>query len=347
MKPLKFGIIGCGSISKKHMKAAACNREYLALAAVSDINVKNALSLGTAYRQLTGNSLNAAVYSDYRQMIEREKLDVVSILTDSGTHFAIALECIEKGINVLVEKPVSLSLQNMDTLIEAAELYDVKLGAVHQHRFNPLITKLKDQIDRGCLGNLFYGAATIRWNRSEEYYKEAEWRGTMGQDGGILMNQCIHNIDLLQWLLDVEAVEVFAYEHNFAHPYIETGDTVLALIKFNGGMLGSIEGTVASYPHNLESSISVFGERGSVKIGGPSLNRIEMWQSEEKPDISIPNNHAVINSLYHEYVYRDFAESVVTSKKPMVDGREARKSIELILAIQQSAEEGAPVRLPL
>jgi len=348
LSQLKLGIIGCGSIGRKHVKAVSDNQRELVLTAVSDISLENASNLRENYAKLTCAKYNTVVYSDYRLMIEKEKLDMVSILTENGKHYPIALDCIEQGINVLVEKPVALSLDEVDTLIMSAARSYVKLGVVHQHRFNPLISKLKERIDLGYFNDLYYGVTTVRWNRNYEYYKKAKWRGTKGMDGGILMNQCIHNIDLLQWLLNEKAVKVFANNQNYAHPYIQTEDTVFALIEFNGGIFGIVEGTISTFPHNLESSISIFGEKGSVEIGGKNLNKVETWIfGKEDLDIFELSQDNSINSTYHSNVYKDFVEALKTDREPMVNGEEARKSIEIILAVQQSAKSGLPVKLPL
>lgn len=348
MRELRVGIIGCGSIGRKHIKAIIDNQEHLVLTALSDISLENAQKLRETHVKLTCTKYNTAVYSDYRKMIEKEKLDIVSVLTESGKHYPIALDCIERGINVLVEKPLALSLEHVDILITSAIRNNVKLGVIHQHRFNPIISNLKETIDAGSFNNLFYGVTNIRWNRNHDYYEKAKWRGTIGSDGGILMNQCIHNIDLLQWLLKEQAEEVFAYKQNYMHPYIQTEDTVLALIKFAGGILGIIEGTVSTFPHNLENSISVFGEKGSVKIGGKCLNEVEIWIFDEgdtgRPELFQDGS---MDYSYHSEVYRDFIKAMNSGREPMVNGKEARKSIEIILAIQQSARSGLPVKLPL
>jgi predicted dehydrogenase len=350
---LRLGIIGCGSIAKKHLKAIARNRRDFVIKAVSDISLENALGFRNAYTGLTGERDSIDVYTDYRVMIEKEELDMVSILTESGKHYYIAMDCIEQGINILVEKPLALSLENVDNLIAAAAAKKVKLGVVHQYRFNPLVSLLKGEIDAGSFNEIFYGVTTVRWNRNKDYYKNAGWRGTKDMDGGILMNQCIHNIDLLQWLLGQEVAEVFAYGQNYSHPYIDTEDTVFALIKFGKEVMGIFEGTVCTYPCNLEGSIAVFGERGSVKIGGACLNEIETWVFDKKDAGGCLTSRlgdiakGYEQSSCHEEVYRDFANAVNCGREPMVNGEEARKSIEIILAIQRSAQTGLPVKLPL
>lgn len=352
MRKLRLGVIGCGNIKKKHIQAIFLNRDKIALASVCDLYAERARDFRDSYLALTGDGENISIYTDYLQMLRKEKLDMASILTDSGKHYTIASDCMERGINVLVEKPLALSLDEVDSLTRTASVNKVKLGVVHQYRFNPLISGLKHCIDTGRLGRLFYGVTTVRWNRNREYYTKSKWRGTKHLDGGVLMNQCIQNVDILQWLLGEKAAEVYAYKQNYAHPYIDTEDTVLALIKFGSGMLGMVEGTVSIFSGNLENSIAVFGEKGSVKIGGKALNRIDVWDLEGCDSgaacaASGDKLSLIQSSGCHGYVYKDFINKLESREEPAINGNEARKSIEIVLAIQQSAELGLPVNLPL
>ncbi len=352
MRKLRLGVIGCGSIREKHIQALILNRDEISLTSVCDICAERAQGFKDSYLSLKGDGENISIYTDYRRMLNIEKLDITSILTDSGKHYTVASDCIKCGTNVLVEKPLALSLGEVDSLIKIASVNKVRLGVVHQYRYNPLIRGLKDCIDTGRLGKLFYGVTTVRWNRNREYYNKAKWRGTKHLDGGVLMNQCIQNVDLLQWLLGEKAAEVYAYKRNYAHPYIDTEDTVLALIKFGNGMLGMVEGTVSIFSGNLENSIAIFGEKGSVKIGGKALNRIEVWNVGDKDSQAtcIRSDDAKSinqNSCCHSHVYKDFIKKLKSQEEPAINGEEARKSIEIILAIQQSSELGLPVTLTL
>ena len=185
------------------------------------------------------------------------------------------MDCIESGASVIVEKPIALSLEDADRLISAAERKGVKVCACHQNRFNKSIQKIHEAVETGKFGRLYHGTAHVRWNRGKEYYQQAPWRGTWEQDGGALMNQCIHNIDLLRWMMGDKITEVMAYTDRLAHNYIAAEDLGLALVRFANGSYGVIEGTTNIYPKNLEETLYLFGEKGTVKAGGKSVNRIE------------------------------------------------------------------------
>jgi predicted dehydrogenase len=194
-------------------------------------------------------------YTDYRTMLVEAKPELVSICTESGKHAAIALDCIRAGVNLIIEKPIALSIADADAIIAAAGERNVKVCACHQNRFNKSVVKIREAVEKNRFGRMFYGTAHIRWNRGREYYDRASWRGTWEQDGGALMNQCIHNIDLLRWMMGNEVAEVFAYTDNLEHPYIEAEDLGIALVKFANGAYGIIEGTTDIYPRNLEETL--------------------------------------------------------------------------------------------
>lgn len=226
-------------------------------------------------------------YTDYREMLEKEKPELVAIATESGKHAAIALGCIEANCNLIIEKPIALSLADADAVIKAAKEKGIKVCANHQNRFNKSVQKIREAMEKGCFGRMFYGTAHVRWCRDENYYTQAKWRGTWEQDGGALMNQCIHNIDLLRWMMGDEVEEVVGMTDRLNHPYIEAEDLGIALVKFKNGAYGVIEGTTDIYPKNLEETLYLFGEKGTVKAGGQSVNKIEEWRfadGMEKPE---------------------------------------------------------------
>ena len=226
---MRYGIIGCGRIAPNHIEAARnCGIDIVAICDIVKVRMDE-----TA--EIFGLSERVQLYDDYKQMLSREKLQLVAICTESGKHASIALDCIAAGCHVIIEKPIALSLGDADAIIEAGRNQGVVVCACHQNRFNKSIAKIREAIDEGRFGRLFHGAAHIRLNRGRQYYDQDEWRGTWEQDGGVLMNQCIHNIDLLRWMMGDDIDEVFAFTDNLNHPYLETEDLGLALIKFSNG----------------------------------------------------------------------------------------------------------------
>jgi len=301
-------------------------------------------------------------------MLSSEQLDLVAIATESGSHAAIGLDCVDAGCHVIIEKPMALSIADADRLIDAAEVKGVVLCACHQNRFNKSIQKLREAVEQGRFGRLFHGAAHVRWNRNRGYYEQAPWRGTWAQDGGALMNQCLHNIDLLRWMMGDHIDEVFAYTARLNHDYIEAEDLGLALIKFSNGAYGFIEGTTNVYPKNLEETLYIFGtnvypknleetlyifgEKGTVKVGGKSVNIIEEWNFVDQKDdpeevkAKYHENPPNVYGFGHTPLYRDVVSAIREGRRPLVDGEAGKRAVELILAIYKSALEGRPVRRP-
>jgi predicted dehydrogenase len=292
-------------------------------------------------------------YTDYQEMLQKEKLDLVAIATESGKHAEIALICIKEGCNLIIEKPIALSLEDADAIIQTAKEKNVLVCACHQNRFNKSIQKMRGAVEAGRFGRLFYGSAHIRWNRGEEYYKQAPWRGTWEQDGGALMNQCIHNIDLLRWMMGNEIIEVFGMTDKQNHEYIEAEDIGIALIKFKNGSYGIIEGTVNIYPKNLEESLSIFGETGTAIAAGTSVNRIDVWQFKEESGITVEEsektneNPPTIYGYGHNPLYTDVIDAIQNNREPYVTAEDGRRALELVLAIYKSAAEGKSITFPL
>jgi len=299
--------------------------------------------------EITGN---VAKYTDYRELIDKEKPDLVAIATDSGSHAEIGLYCLSHGAHCIIEKPMAMSIQDADKLIDAAEKHNRVLCACHQNRFNKSMIKTRKALDDGRFGKLSHIAAHVRWNRNEDYYKQAPWRGKWAVDGGCLMNQCIHNADLLLWFMgDID--EVFAYTQNVCHPYIEGEDLGVALIRGKNGVLGLFEGTVNVYPKNLEETLYLFGEKGTVKAAGTSVNCIEEWHFSDSLDDGeavkeeCRENPPNVYGFGHLPFYIDVLEAIKTGKKPLIDGYEGKRALELILAMYKSKKTGLPVSLPL
>ncbi len=344
---MKYALIGCGRISPNHIAAAKANK--LDIVAICDVNPLNMEDKKLKFE--LGDSVKQ--YVDYKEMLTEEKPELVAIATESGKHAQIALDCIEAGANLIIEKPIALSLEDADRIIERAKAKDVKVCACHQNRFNKSIQKIRDAVEKKRFGRMFYGTAHIRWCRDYEYYHRAPWRGTWEQDGGALMNQCIHNIDLLRWMMGDEITEVVGMTDRLNHDYIEAEDLGIALVKFANGAYGIIEGTTDIYPRNLEETLYLFGEKGTVKAGGQSVNVIEEWNFSDMlddPEVVKKQYHEAPPNVYgfgHTPLYADVIEAIREDRAPYVDARAGKRALELVLAIYQSAATGSVVKLPM
>lgn len=344
---LNYAIIGCGRISPNHIAAAIENN--LNIVALCDTisekmeNMKEQFSL----------SDDVKLYTDYLEMLKKESLDLIAICTESGKHGPIALDCLDAGVNLIIEKPITLSLDEADLIIEKAKENNLKVSACHQNRFNKSIQKIREAVEEGRFGKLLHGTAHIRWNRGENYYTQAPWRGTWEQDGGALMNQCIHNIDLLRWMMGDEIVEVYGMTDNLTHDFIEAEDLGLALIKFKNGSYGIIEGTTNIFPENLEETLYLFGNSGTVKAGGKSVNLIEEWNFADEKDNSdvvkrnYQENPPNVYGFGHKPLYADVIDAIHTDREPYVTAKDGRNALELVLAIYKSSAESKSVSLPL
>jgi UDP-N-acetyl-2-amino-2-deoxyglucuronate dehydrogenase len=344
---IKYALIGCGRISPNHISAALNNE--LDIVAFCDLDVQKVAILKEKFNL----SKKIKVYSDYQLMIKEEKLDLIAIATESGSHADIAKFCIKNKINVIIEKPIALSLNDVDEIIVLAKKNDVIVSPCHQNRFNKSIQKIREAVDEKRFGKLFHGTAHIRWNRNQDYYTQAPWRGTWNHDGGALMTQCIHNIDLLRWMMGDDIDEVFAYSANLNHPFIEVEDLGIALIKFRNGSYGIVEGTTNVFPKNLEETLYIFGEKGTVKAGGKSVNTIEEWifgdnlDNSEEVKLKFCENPPNVYGYGHTPLYKDVIDSIKEKRLPYITVHDGRRALEIILAIYKSSYEGKPIKFPL
>lgn len=345
---MRYALIGCGRISPNHVMAAKNND--LEIVALCDINKENAIDKIIKFDL---DSDKVTIYEDYKEMLKNEKPDLVAIATESGKHAAIALDCIEAGCNIIVEKPIALSIADANAIIKAGKEKGVLVCANHQNRFNNSIQEIKKAIDKRRFGKLLHGTAHIRWTRDHEYYDRASWRGTWEQDGGCLMNQCIHDIDLLRWMMGDEIDTVYGLTDRLIHNYIEAEDLGVAVVKFKNGSYGIIEGTTNVYPKNLEETLYIFGEKGTVKAGGESVNIIEEWNfsdcfgDEEKVKEECSENPPNIYGFGHSKLYKNVIAAIEGREELLVDGEAGKRAMELVLAIYKSAAENRPVKLPL
>jgi UDP-N-acetyl-2-amino-2-deoxyglucuronate dehydrogenase len=344
---LKYAIIGCGRISPNHIAAAIENElDIVGLCDVVPENMEDKISKFNLPE-------TTPKYTDYKELLEKEKPELIAICTESGNHGSIALDCIEAGANLIIEKPIALSLEEADQIIAKAKEKNVKVSACHQNRFNKSIQKIREAVEEERFGRLLHGTAHIRWNRGEDYYKQAPWRGTWEQDGGALMNQCIHNIDLLRWMMGDEITEVVGMTDNLKHDFIEAEDLGLALIKFANGSYGIVEGTTNIFPQNLEETLYIFGDKGTVKAGGKSVNIIEEWHFADNHDNAeevkekYQENPPNVYGFGHNPLYADVIDAIKNDRQPYVTAEDGRRALELVLAIYKSAAEGKSVNLPL
>ncbi|MEG1473938.1 MAG: Gfo/Idh/MocA family oxidoreductase, partial [Christensenella sp.] len=323
---MKYAIIGCGRISPNHFAAAIANK--LDIAAVCDVEEKN---MNEKLQKFELQDSGIRQYTDYKKMLEEERPQLVAIATESGKHASIALDCIHAGCNLIIEKPIALSIADADKIIAEADKNGVKVCACHQNRFNKSIQKIREAMEAGRFGRLFHGTAHIRWNRAEEYYKQAPWRGTWEQDGGALMNQCIHNIDLLRWMMGDEIDEVCAYTDRLSHPYIDAEDLGIAIIRFKNGSYGIVEGTTNVFPNNLEETLYLFGEKGTAKAGGKSVNIIEEWRfadgidDAERVKAEFHESPKNVYGFGHTPLYADVIDAIKNNRKPYVDARAGKR----------------------
>ena len=340
MKPLRIGLVGCGRIFKKHSQVLQNQSDDFKITAVCDINQDRADEAA----KVTG----AKKYYSVESMLAHEELDMVSVLTWSGNHAEVGLQCAGRVPYLVVEKPMALRLRDADELINRCREAGTRLFVVKQNRYNPPVVALKEAASQGRFGRMVLGTVRVRWCRRPEYYKQDSWRGTWALDGGVLTNQASHHVDLLTWLMGpVESV--FAKTGTFLAP-VETEDLGVVVLKFASGALGIIEATTCARPKDLEGSISILGSQGSVVIGGFAVNELQGWQFEQ----SLPQDEQVwetstsppdVYGFGHQEFYRDLVQSIRQERPFTLDGVEGRRSLELINAIYESSESGKEVYL--
>ena len=345
---MKYALIGCGRIATNHIKAVLNN--HLEFAAVCD-TVPEQMDALLAKHGLEKDS-SIARYTDYKKMIEEVQPTLVGIATESGVHAEIALFCIDHGVNCIIEKPIAMNMDDADEIVRRSEEKHVKVAACHQNRFNLAVQEMRKALEAGRFGKLSHGSIHVRWNRNEGYYNQASWRGKWASDGGALMNQCIHGIDLLRWMFGDEVEEVYGVTRQQFHHYLEAEDIGMAVVKFKNGAIGTIEGTTNVYPKNLEETLYMFGEKGTVKLGGTSTNNIDVWEfaDEQEADKANQNLQEATSNVYgngHTSLYADMIDAIEHDRKPYVDAVAGRNALEMVLAIYKSQKEGVPVKLPL
>lgn len=335
----RIALVGCGRISDRHLKVIEQIPE-LQLVGVCDTQADRAEAAAAQWK--------VPAFADALAMAQALKPDVVSVLTDSGSHPRVGSLLAPHVPVIVVEKPMALTLEDADHLIETCENHGTRLFVVKQNRFNPAIQQLRKAVDQGRFGKMVLGTVRIRWARHQAYYDQDAWRGTWKLDGGVFTNQASHHIDLLQWLLGpVESVKSYISTRLVN---IEAEDTGVAVLKFKSGALGVIEATTATRPKDLEGSISVLGEKGSVVVGGFSVNRMVTWNFEEPAPEDEEAQKAITDppNVYgfgHLPFYEDVLACLESGKRSMLDGLGGRKSLEIINALYESAFTGKEVHL--
>ena len=344
-----FGIVGCGMVSEFHARAieALPNAQLRAVCSRSEANAKR-----------RGEQFNADWTTDLDRLLNRSDIDIVSVCSASGAHAEPTVAAAKAGKHVIVEKPLDITLERIDAMIEACAEAGVQLSGVFQSRFHPTSQLLKKAVESGRFGRLTLAEATVKWWRSQEYYDEGGWKGTKALDGGgALMNQSIHAIDLLQWLMG-PAAEIAAFKDTLAHERIDVEDTAAACIRFQNGALGVIQGATSVHP-GFFKKIEISGDRGSVVM---EEENIAFWQFADETDEDEriraefadqtqtgggASDPSAISFEGHRRQFEAFIDQIETGRSSGLDGTEARKAVEIIHAIYRSAETRSFVPLPL
>lgn len=339
---MKYALIGCGRVAVNHLHAAKKNGfELVAVCDVDPLQIDDLFD-----RAGLSDAERGAVrrYADHRSLLAGETLDLVSIATPSGLHAAIALDVMEAGVNVLIEKPVALSISDASKLIETAKRKGVTAGVCHQNRFNLSVQEMRRHLEAGDFGRLSNAAVTVRWSRGRDYYEQAAWRGTWAEDGGCLMNQCIHGVDLLLWMCGGDLASVSGQIRNVKHPYIEGEDVGAATLTFGSGVIATVEGTVNVPGDNLEEHLTLIGDTGVMKLGGTSANTVDYSYFENGGSAPLLREETVnVYGNGHVSLFRDFAEAIEQGRDPYVTLEDGKNALAAILSIYRSSQTNAPV----
>lgn len=336
---MNFGIVGCGFIAKKHAKAIQ-EIDGANLVAVSD-KIPEAM---TFYVEEYG----AEPYTDLSDMLEKKDIDIVCICTPTGLHAPLAIQVANAKKHIILEKPIAMTLEETDQIIDVCHNNGVKLSIVHPNRYRPVVKELRKIMDQNLLGKISHANAIVNWNRNQEYYDQSPWRGTKSFDGGALMNQAIHNLDLLLWFMG-DVKQLYSMEATRLRN-IEAEDVSSGVVQFESGALGLIQASTTVYPKNYEESITIFGEKGTVKIGGPNAIyfehlEIEGMSNEEAEQLKERIKQDPWGKPGHQCILEDMIDAIRNNRPPAITGEEGRKSLELVLSLYKSAEKNEPITL--
>lgn len=331
---LKIAVVGCGRVSSRHFSSLEPPFE---LAAVCDVDPR-ALEKATHEHNVPG-------YRSLEAMLNEVPLDVVALATPTGVHAEQTVLAARRGVHVVTEKPMATRWSDAQRMVTECERANVRLFTVKQHRYAPVVRALREAVESGKLGRIYDAHLSVLWSRPQAYYDLAEWRGTWDMDGGALMNQAIHYIDLMRWLVGpVESVH--AYTATLARR-IEVEDTAAISLKFRSGGLGTVNVTMLAHPNNFEASLTLIAERGIVRLGGLACGRVEHWAVE---GVEAPTESGAPETLYgdgHRDLYRDVARALTEGDSALIEGVEGMKSLEVVVGAYRSAQEGRRVGLPL
>lgn len=338
---VRLALVGCGRISEKHFEALNQFRDDIQLVAICDIDIEKCKAVKPAE--------HIKIYDNFDEMLNQEHLDIVTLCTPSGLHADQTIRAAKKGINIITEKPMATRWRDGLRMVKECDENNVKLFVVKQNRYNQTIQKLKEAIQAGRFGKIHMVHINVFWSRPQAYYDQAQWRGTWEFDGGALMNQASHYVDLLDWLIGpVEEIQCMTSTFR----QIEVEDTAVLNVKWRNGALGSLAVTMLTYPKNFEGSIVVIGETGIAKIGGVAINEIECWNFSDRDqckDAVIASSYktASVYGFGHTAFYKNVLDSILYGKEPEIDGREGLKSLELLIAAYISAKKNQTMSLPL
>lgn len=335
---MNFAIVGCGFIAKKHTTA---------IENIAGANLVAVCDKVNAAMEFYATTYQAATYNELSEMLSNEKIDIVCICTPSGFHANLAVEVAEAGKHIIVEKPIAMTLEDSEKMLAASKEYGVKLAVVHPNRYRPVVRELKQLLDSGKLGTISHANCIVNWNRGQEYYDQAPWRGTKQFDGGVLMNQAIHNLDLLLWFMGTPT-EVFSMEATRLRK-IEAEDVSVGVVRFESGALASIQASTTVYPKNFEESITLFGEHGTVKIGGSNalyFENLEVAGMEAQEIIELKEK--VKNDPWgtpgHQWILEDMIHAIQENREPAVTGEDGEMALKMVLKMYESAEKNQLIR---
>jgi UDP-N-acetyl-2-amino-2-deoxyglucuronate dehydrogenase len=341
-RKIRFAVVGCGRIAANHLEALRKHAANAELVAVCDID-KAALERATT-------ATGARGYASLAELSESAQADIVVLCTPSGLHSQQAIKVAQRGWHVLTEKPMATRWVDGLEMVRACDEAGVLLFVAKQNRRNATLQLLKRAREQGRFGRIFMVAINVFWTRPQKYYESARWRGTWEFDGGALMNQASHYVDLVDWLVGpVESVQ--AYVATLARD-IQVEDTATVGVRWRSGALGSINVTMLTYPKNLEGSITILGEAGTVRVGGVAVNEIQQWQfADSRPedkDVAAANYETTsVYGFGHPLYYDNVIKTLRGEAEPETDGREGLRSLEILIASYLSARDGRRVALPL